>query len=128
MKPFGQIRTGILFAISLVLVCNSPECFCQQKSGDYHAVLHQFKLWGVLASSNEKLSLYWGFTNGYFEHRGEKYFPLMECLEYKIAPDQVIAMIDIYYKENPQRWDKPLGDEIFAALTVSDGPCPGLAP
>jgi len=52
----------------------------------------------------------------------------MECLEYKIAPDQVIAMIDIYYKENPQRWDKPLGDEIFAALTVSDGPCPGLAP
>jgi hypothetical protein len=50
-----------------------------------------------------------------------------ECLE-SVPVDQVIAMIDKYYKDNPQRWSKPLGDEIVTSLIVPDGPCAGNDP
>ena len=121
-------QKGLLCIICLFLLSNSSVCFPQQKADWKYPVVHRFHIWGSLQTPDEKIKLYWGFTNGYFDQRGEQAIPLMDCLSSKIAPDQVIAMIDKYYKENPQRWDKPLGDGIFAALTVSDGPCAGLAP
>lgn len=108
----------------IVLVCLSSQA--QQQN---EPILHIFKAWGLLPNSLEKLDMYWGFTNGFFAGpRPPKFLALADCIEQRITSNQAIAMIDKYYKENPQRWGMPLGQEIIAALIVIDGPCPGKDP
>jgi len=93
-----------------------------------HPVVHQFALWGQMKNDLEKLDLYLGFTNGFFAGpRSQNFVSLLNCLE-KLSADQAIAMVDKYYKENPQRWSEPLAYGIAEGLTVPDGPCRNLNP
>jgi hypothetical protein len=89
---------------------------------------HQFSLWGALRLPSEKSALYFGFTNGLFlANRTESFRELAACLE-SVSYDQATAMIDKYYSDNPQLWNKSLGSQIVNALTVKDGPCPDKNP
>jgi hypothetical protein len=101
----------------------------QEQPQNQESLLHTFKLWNLMETPVERLDLYIGFTNGFFTGpRSPKFLVLMNCVEKNIPATQAIAMIDKYYKENPQRWGMPLGQEIVAALIVKDGPCPGRDP
>jgi hypothetical protein len=96
---------------------------------DSEPVMHQFSLWGTLETQNDKLSLYWGFTNGFFAGpRSPLFIALANCIEAHIKSSQALAMIDKYYKDNPQRWNIPLGIGVVEALTVRDGPCANKSP
>jgi hypothetical protein len=90
-------------------------------------VAHKFRLWGDLhpkLTQGEKMILYWGWTNGFFQGRGPQGLKFANCLE-TIATDQAIAMIDKQYKDHPEKWSDFLGEQIIEALTVAGGPCEG---
>ena len=100
---------------------------------DAAPAVHAFRVWGLKSdtqklSYDEKLSMYIGWTNGYFSGRGAQAFPLRFCTENNIPYIQAIAMIDKYYDEHPEKWSSDLSDEIVQALTVAGGPCSGKAP
>ena len=65
-----------------------------------------------------------GWSNGFLQSRGPGANELMNCLNGMDA-EQAVAMIDKYYKEHPERWSRPFGEEIPEALTVAGGPCQG---
>ena len=95
--------------------------------------VHTFRVWGTESATKkstyvEKLSMYVGWSNGYFSGHGEKAFPLRLCIEDNIPYDQAIAMIDKYYDDHPEKWSNNLSEEIIQALTVKGGPCGGNAP
>ncbi|MDR3409927.1 MAG: hypothetical protein P4L87_03115 [Formivibrio sp.] len=97
------------------------------------SAVHTFRVWGTESATRkstdgEKLSMYIGWSNGYFSGRGAQAFPLRLCIEDKIPYDQAIAMIDKYYNDHPEKWGNDLSDEIVQALTVNGGPCGGKAP
>ncbi len=119
-----SIVRGTILSALIALVCLSSFAHEQNEP-----IIHSFKAWGLLQDSLEKLDMYMGFTNGFFAGpRSPHFIALADCIEQHIPSDQAIAMIDKYYKENPQRWGMPLGQEIVAALIVKDGPCPGIDP
>ena len=89
--------------------------------------VHKFELWGSEAAHADKLSLYWGWANGFFDGRGAAGLRLADCLE-KISYSQAVAVIDRRYKDHPESWSRPLGEQILRSLTESDGPCPGMNP
>lgn len=98
--------------------------------------IHKFKLWSTLDNA-DKLTFLVGFTNGLLAgaatQRCSDNKPtqaLLECVLVGKDPslDQAIAMIDKYYKENPEKWNILIGDAIVEALTVKGGPCAGMAP
>ena len=89
-------------------------------------VVHTFALWGQLKEI-EKLFFYAGWTNGFFQGRGSRGLELAECLE-GITRSQATAMIDKAYKDHPEKWSRPLGEQVIAALTVDGGPCQGKNP
>jgi hypothetical protein len=98
--------------------------------------VHKFKLWNTF-SNIEKVNFFVGFTNGLLTGVGlpranenKSTQGLVECILFDKGPsvDQAIAMIDKYYKENPERWTIPIGDAILEALTVKGGPCAGMLP
>lgn len=63
--------------------------------------------------------MYWGFTNGFFSGpRSPKFVALADCLSNRIKTDQAIAMVDRYYKNNPER----LGIWILTARLEAAGP------
>jgi hypothetical protein len=95
-------------------------------------------LWDDL-TIDEKLNFFTGFTNGLLASgvtvlqcngnqpaRRELY----DCILFSKGLDlhQAIAMIDKYYKENPEKWGDPIGYAIIDALTVNGGPCAAPAP
>jgi hypothetical protein len=86
-------------------------------------ILLTFEFWGV-SDHTSKLHLYLGWTNGFTQARGEGALELLACLD-RMSSDQAIAMVDKYYKDHPERWARPFGDEILQALTVDGGPCEG---
>ena len=94
---------------------------------DYVPYMHHFSIWGTL-NGDQKAEFLFGFTNGYLLARGAAVRPLMECMEYNIPYAQAVAMVDKYYKANPEKWNRGVGDEIIAALTVKGGPCPDMVP
>ena len=102
--------------------------FCVSVSAALAAnpVVHQFKLWAI-GTQNDKLLLYWGWTNGFFQGRGQRGVALETCLE-GIAGDQVVAMIDKQYKDHPEKWSDPFGTQVIEALTIAGGPCEGKNP
>jgi len=97
--------------------------------------IHKFRLWNTL-SNIDKVYFFVGFTNGLLTAtipRGNENKPtqdLVECILFDKGPsvDQAIAMIDKYYKENPEKWNIPIGDVILEALAVKGGPCAGMLP
>lgn len=90
-------------------------------------VFHNFVVWGQLKEV-EKLFFYTGWKNGFFQGRGTaRGLELAECLE-NIKTSQAIAMIDKTYKDHPEKWSHPFGEQVIAALTVDGGPCQGMDP
>ena len=89
-------------------------------------VLHKFELWKS-NTVTEKMSLYWGWTNSFFQARGERALKLVDCLD-TMSYEQAIAMIDKHYKDHPEKWSRGLGEQILEALTMSGSPCEGKNP
>jgi hypothetical protein len=91
------------------------------------AVVHSFQqLWGS-APEREKVGLYWGWTNGFIQKRGDGAVEFAECLE-KMTTEQAVAMVNKYYKDHPEKWARPFGEQILEALTVQGGTCEGKNP
>jgi hypothetical protein len=117
-----------LFDLQMVSVQAQQSSTPTTAADQYYPAIHTLGAWGTTETPSEKLAMYIGFVNGLFTHRGGADFgDLMQCMQ-GVRYQQAIAMIDKYYKDNPQRWSKPLAEEILIALTVKDGPCPGLNP
>lgn len=96
----------------------------QEKSEDkpYHPVMQFFGAWGTL-DFKEKTTMYLGFTNGFFLHRSPTAADLSQCIT-TIPLEQAVAMIDKFYKNNPEKWTTwALGEGILRAITVEGGPC-----
>lgn len=110
-------RMKLIFALLLVALAPLSK-------GD--PVLHKFELWGN-STKIEKLSLYWGWTNGFIPGKGQAAIEFADCLE-SMTADQAIAMIDKQYRDHPEKWSRPLGDQFLEALTVAGGPCAGKSP
>jgi hypothetical protein len=89
-------------------------------------VLHRFEMWGK-STELDKLNLYYGWTNGFLMGRGTKGLELADCLEEMTAP-QAIAMIDKRFKDHPELWSHPLGEQILEAVTMSAAPATGKIP
>ena len=123
----NRLRIVLFLCICYVALDNLSVAQVQSQSDE--SLLHTVKLWGLMETPVEKLDMYMGFTNGFFAGpRSPKFLSLLNCIEKNIPSAQAIPMIDKYYKENPQRWGMPLGQEVVAALIVKDGPCPGKDP
>jgi hypothetical protein len=90
------------------------------------SVIHKFELWAI-GTESDKLSLYWGWTNGFLQARGPRGLDLANCLS-GMTTTQAIAMIDKRYKDHPELWSHPLGEQILDALTVDGSPCQGKNP
>jgi hypothetical protein len=102
----------------------------QEPSTPQNTVFQTFAMWGSAPTEAERLFLYVGFTNGFFSapstDKGKTAFG--DCIMKNIPTKQAVAMIDKYYKDNPQRWSTLLTVAIIEALTVKDGPCPDINP
>ena len=97
---------------------------------------HKFQIWGTLNTDVEKIDFLMGFTNGLLasgvtvlECNGNQqaHKPKLDCILFSkdLQLEQAVAMIDKYYKENPEKWSEPVGFAIIDALTVNGGPCAG---
>ena len=103
-------------------------CTCIGVSQDF-TTIHAFQYWGTLQTPVEKMIFLNGFTNGFFAGpRTSAFLSFDECLENNLTTVQAIAMVDKYYKENPEKWNLPLGNGIVLALIVKGGPCAGKDP
>jgi len=112
-------------------------CFCcTGLSAEDIPRTHKFQLWGTLGNEVDKVNFFVGFTNGLLasgvtvlECNGNQPTrrPMYECVLFskKLDLHQAIAMIDKYYKENPEKWGDLIGIAIIDALTVNGGPCAG---
>jgi hypothetical protein len=103
------------FALVMLLL-SGPAAYC-----DDDPVFHKFQLWGIM-DETLKPWFYWGWSNGFLMHRGNGSSGLINCLS-KTGHEQAIAMINKYYKDHPERWDRFVADEILVALTVPGSPC-----
>ena len=117
-----------LLAVALIMAA----CVCL--SAEDIPRTHKFQLWGTFDNETEKVVFFTGFTNGLLtsgvtvlECNGNQPAkkPTYECVLFNKDLDlhQAIAMIDKYYKENPEKWNEPIGFAILDALTVKGGPC-----
>jgi hypothetical protein len=88
-------------------------------------------------NNGDKLTFLVGFTHGLVAGGAIKQCAcdkpaqaLPECVVVSkdLSLDQAIAMIDKYYKDNPEKWNIPIGDAIIEAWTVKGGPCAEMAP
>lgn len=115
--------------IVLMVFLFAPSLTNQAQESSDNTIFQQFSLWGS-SPETDRLYLYAGFTNGYFAAPAKETAKkrLSDCIIKNIPTKQAIAMIDKYYKDNPQRWSTLLAFGILEALTVKDGPCPGLNP
>lgn len=122
-------KLGVAFALTL---CCCAMWVPAQDLPDLRGVskIHQFRLWGTF-DSTEKLVFLSGFMNGLITGVGMKECsdkskePLLDCVLVDKDPslDQAVAMVDKYFKQNPEKWNIPIGDAVFEALTVKEGPC-----
>jgi len=90
------------------------------------SVVHKFELWGK-GTDVDRLNLYWGWTNGFLQASGPRGVELAVCLD-GMTTTQALAMIDKRFKEHPELWSHPLGEQILNALTAEGGPCQGKNP
>jgi hypothetical protein len=100
----------------------------QQPVPPKNPTLHTFKYWGLFETQTQKRIFLNRFTNGLFKApRSDAFFTLRECVE-QTDMEQIIAMIDKYYKDNPEKWNLAVGAGIISAITVTGGPCSGMSP
>jgi hypothetical protein len=94
-------------------------------------VIHKLELWGKF-DEMRKFDFYIGFTNGLVSGAGAPLRSddtparqLLSCFLDTTRPStqQAIAMMDKYYRENPEKWSMPIGQAIIDALLVKGGPC-----
>lgn len=104
------VRLTILGTLVTLLACASLYA---------DPVVHKFQLWGTM-NPLEKLIFYQGWTNGFLVARGQSGVELATCLD-KITGDQAIAMIDKRYKDHPERWSRPITQQMLQALTAEGG-------
>jgi hypothetical protein len=104
------VRSAILGTLVTLLACVSLHA---------DPVVHKFQLWGTI-NPLEKLIFYQGWTNGFLVARGPSGVELATCLD-KISGDQAIAMIDKRYKDHPERWSRPITQQMLEALTPRAG-------
>ncbi len=57
-------------------------------------------------------------------HASREFVSLADCMGNVSAP-QIIALIDKYYRSNPEQWNAPIGIAVVSAITVKGGPCEG---
>jgi hypothetical protein len=124
-----------LLVLTIVLCCSAPILAQELSMFQDVPKVHKFKLWNTF-SNIDKVNFLVGFTNGLLTGAARQGCTdnkptqaLLECALGSQGPsvDQAIAMIDKYYKENPEKWNIPIGDAIMEALTVKGGPCAGMA-
>src|SRR5580692_9033726 len=108
-----------MLAVAILLACAVSHA---------DPVVHKFELWGKITNS-EKIHLYFGWTNGFFQSRGPRAKELLTCLE-KMPTTQAMAMIDKHYNDHPELWSHPIGEQILDAMTAEGegGPCQGKNP
>jgi hypothetical protein len=75
---------------------------------DAAPAVHRFRVWGTVSATQkstygEKLSMYIGWSNGYFSGHGERAFRLRSCIADNTPYDQATAMIDKYYNDLPEK-------------------------
>ena len=99
-------------------------------------VRHLFQVWNMAETNSEKTFLYLGWTNGLWAKGPSdiKDVPmrqamesLFQCLE-GLDTSQAVAMLDTYYRNHPEKWKRPLHEQMLQALTVVGGPCEGKNP
>jgi hypothetical protein len=127
LSMMKSIRPIVLLA--LLFASNLPDR-AQEPSIPQNPIFQTFAMWGSAPTDAERFFLYVGFTNGFFSapstDKGKTDFG--DCIMKNIPTKQAVAMINKYYKDNPQRWSTPLTLAIIEALTVKDGPCPNINP
>lgn len=129
MKKISVLRRTATLLFTLGFLSAGIPAVPQEKAAAAYFVTHKFQIWGALETSHEKMIAYTSFTNGLFiAPKYQELIDLSRCLEQTVPYDQAMAMIDKYYKDNPQLWNLPFAVGIVQALTVSDGPCPGKSP
>lgn len=110
------MRTRLFLILMLVL---SPRFGV---ASDEYSYAQKFSGWGELKSNADKLVFLLGVTNGYFVARGEP--ALYTCISHNISYEQAVAMIDKYYRDHPEQWNRAAASAMLDALTVESGPCP----
>lgn len=90
-------------------------------------VIHGFKLWGLMETDELKWAAYVAWTNGFLPGKGAPGVKFIKCLE-GVDSKQAIAMVDKFFKNNPEKWSTPFNLGMVEALTVKGGPCEGLDP
>ena len=88
--------------------------------------LLKFEAWGN-AAPESKVLLYVGWANGFIQFRGAIVAPFVQCIQ-DISIAQAVAVIDKRWRENPEKWSEPIGEQLLAALTSGAGPCKGTDP
>jgi hypothetical protein len=103
--------------------------------------LHKFEFWGLMNSLQDpmtlKVAFLQGFNNGFAVgvsppacKDGRPALEFFRCLfvDNKMSTAQAVAMIDKYYRDNPEKWNLAIGDAIVEALSVKESPCAGQTP
>jgi hypothetical protein len=103
--------------LGLLLICSFLSAY---------PIIHKFEFWGKGTELN-KMDIYVGWSNGFLMARGPRGLELADCLT-GMSIDQAIAMIDKRYKDHPELWSHPLGEQILGAVTADGGPCDGKDP
>ena len=91
---------------ALMLAC-AIFTACQRLDAD--PVFHRFELWGK-GTDLDRLNIYLGWGEGFFQGRGKRGLDLADCLE-TITTTQALAIIDKRYKDHPELWSHFLGEE-----------------
>ena len=113
----------------LVLLFLCAVASAQEKSQN----LHDFGLWGVYMKDASlgvalKATFIAGFTNGLFAGGsviGGSAAPenkFLACVR-TMSQEQIIALVDKYYINNPEDWHHSISWGIVSALTVKGSPC-----
>jgi hypothetical protein len=133
----GKMRIKNLWIVVAFTMCFHPGRVRAQGISDLHGTskIQRFSLWKTF-DGTQKLLFLSGFLDGLITGVGLKECsdrskePMLDCLlaGEDLTLEQAVAMVDKYFKENPQRWDVPIGDAILEALTVKDGPCREAGP
>jgi len=124
------VRTKICVVLAFLLCCVGEALAQGSPSLSDTSKIQHFILWKTL-DNPQKLTFLSGFTNGLLTGLGVKSCsdksqePVVECVlaSKELTWDQAAAMVDKYFKDNPEKWNMPIGDAIFQALTVKSGPC-----
>ncbi len=90
-------------------------------------VVHSFSLWGATPTYEAKRVLLVGWSNGFLYGRKDSSMALTYCLN-ELPHPQIIAMVDKYYKDHPEKWSLNFGEQMLNTVTIPGGSCAGKMP